>query len=207
MNSSAVGEPLSLVQPLGCLHQHEGNQVHSPIPLFRHFVVECFVCIFPAAAGSGNSRFQTTLHALRFSASFNQDLTTDRDFLFYPARFRGNCFSSGFISRFFAWLFPRFSTSFRVRLRRRIPTGFRNKARGCEERATLGNRGVNNLNPNGVAARGRARETQPRWGERATLPTATSLRRNRSPACQYCYGGREQSKQRPKNLERGPSPC
>ena len=84
------------------------------------------------SVGSGNSRFQTTLHALRFSASFNQDLITDRDLLFCPARFRENCLSSGFILRLLGWPLLRFSTLFRVCLRRRIPTGFRTKAQGCE---------------------------------------------------------------------------
>src|SRR5882724_4819433 len=57
--------------------------------------------VWPTGASSGNSRFQTTLHALRFSASFNQDLATDRKLLFYAARFRENCFSSGFTLRLF----------------------------------------------------------------------------------------------------------
>ena len=48
-----------------------------PIPSCRPSVVECFV----TAAGSGHSQFQTTLHALRFSASFNQELTCDGDLL------------------------------------------------------------------------------------------------------------------------------
>ena len=62
--------------------------------LFRlHFLV------WPTAAGSGNSRSQTTLHALRFCASFNQDLTADTDLLFYPARSQENYISSGFILR------------------------------------------------------------------------------------------------------------
>jgi hypothetical protein len=37
---------------------------------------------------------------------------------------------------------------------RRIPKGFRNKAQGCEERATLGNQIQDGFNPNGVAPSG-----------------------------------------------------
>jgi hypothetical protein len=42
-------------------------------------ILKCFACIFvwPALASGGDSRFQTTLHALRFSASFNQELDCD----------------------------------------------------------------------------------------------------------------------------------
>ena len=52
---------------------------------------------------------------------------------------------------------------------RRIPTGFRPKAQGCEARATLGNRHHGISNPNGVVAgfascQSRQRTPQPRWG-------------------------------------------
>ncbi len=50
---------------------------------------------------------------------------------------------------------------------RRIPTGFRHSAQGCEARATLGKRGKGNLNPNGVAANDLCDVTQPRWGWKA----------------------------------------
>src|SRR6266850_6953121 len=80
--------------------------------------------VWPTAAGSGDSRFQKTLHALRFSASFNQDLTTAGDLPCYPVLSLENCFSSGFILRFYASPFPRFSALFRVCIRRRIPPGF-----------------------------------------------------------------------------------
>ena len=46
----------------------------------------------------------------------------------------------------------------------RIPTGFRHEARGCEERATLGNCHEMKRNPEGVVARAIVKATQPRWG-------------------------------------------
>jgi len=46
----------------------------------------------------------------------------------------------------------------------RIPKGFRPKAQGCEERATLGNRSHDEFNPNGVVVRFGVARTQPRWG-------------------------------------------
>src|SRR6185369_8575691 len=46
----------------------------------------------------------------------------------------------------------------------RIPKGFRPKAQGCEERATLGNRRRDEFNPNGVVVRFGVARTQPRWG-------------------------------------------
>src|SRR5258707_1343726 len=53
-------------------------------------------------------------------------------------------------------------------LRRRIPKGFRNKAQGCEERATLGScvRSITTLKAERVAANGNGSTTmpQPRWG-------------------------------------------
>ena len=55
---------------------------HSVMPTFRCRVFRVRLLVWPTVAGSGNSRFQTTLHALRFSASFNQDLTADGDLLF-----------------------------------------------------------------------------------------------------------------------------
>ena len=45
-----------------------------------------------------------------------------------------------------------------------IPTGFWNKAQGCEERATLGHRLEMNPNPNGVVSFNAIWATQPRWG-------------------------------------------
>jgi hypothetical protein len=45
-----------------------------------------------------------------------------------------------------------------------IPTGLRLPARGCEARATLGNRFPNVANPNGVVAGITGGGAQPRWG-------------------------------------------
>src|SRR6185369_10641213 len=45
-----------------------------------------------------------------------------------------------------------------------IPKGLRHSAQGCEERATLGLRQDQGINPNGVATRGITSEPQPRWG-------------------------------------------
>ncbi len=49
----------------------------------------------------------------------------------------------------------------------RIPKGFRFKAQGCEQRATLGNQSGNDFNPNGVATAVVTLVPQPRWGWRA----------------------------------------
>ena len=48
-----------------------------------------------------------------------------------------------------------------VKVFSRIPKGFRNKAQGCEERATLGKSGERNLNPNGVAPIDRSQAATP----------------------------------------------
>jgi hypothetical protein len=47
---------------------------NSVMPTLRCGVFRLHFLFGPQSAGSGNLRFQTTLHALRFSASFNQDL-------------------------------------------------------------------------------------------------------------------------------------
>src|SRR6266853_872551 len=56
--------------------------------------------------------------------------------------------------------------AFPHRRRRRIPKGFRNKAQGCEKRATLGLCVPIDNNPERVAAHGNGNATraQPRWG-------------------------------------------
>src|SRR5262245_44991882 len=47
---------------------------------------------------------------------------------------------------------PNRTRAFSKASRERIPKGFRLKAQGCEERATLGDRRNEIINPNGVAA-------------------------------------------------------
>jgi hypothetical protein len=61
------------------------------MPTFRRRVFRLHF-LFRPLLNSGNSRFQTTLHALRFSASFNQELTADRDLVFTLRHSRGIAF-------------------------------------------------------------------------------------------------------------------
>ena len=71
-----------------------------PIPSCRHFVVECFVCIFCLPRCRRQRKFTVpndTSYVEVFSlfqSGFNGQETA-----FYPARFRENCFSPGFILR------------------------------------------------------------------------------------------------------------
>ena len=77
-----------------------------PIPLFRHSVVEWFVCIF-LVHWCKQRKFTVPNYTscVEVFSLFQSGLITEGDLAFYPEQFRGNCFSSGFILRLFAWLF------------------------------------------------------------------------------------------------------